>query len=186
MNKKIVIFSLILLLLLSGCPRRLFDGRGNGGETGEDFTDYCNSGAGIYFSHPESWTKISESDAGVAFANSEDLDSQEFILTASRSKGFEDVEYDILDDLVDALLDVFEGTSNYSKLSDSQTTIDNVPARDITISYSDEEEEVKVRFIITEKHEGYFYKIALFSPPELFDEANETFEKIVESFRSEC
>ena len=101
-------------------------------------------------------------------------------------KEFEGVEYNSLNELIRAVLTPFEKDSSYKKLNDSPTTVGTTSARDITISYSEEGMQVRIRLIITEKRNGYFYKVALFSPKELFENDNKTFDEIVKSFRFEC
>ena len=176
MNKKIVIFGLALVILFSGCvaPEK------------EDFKNYCSSEQGFSFSYPENWAKMSNTSFGVVFYSPENSQKQLSLLTVSKSKEFEGVEYNSLNELIRAVLTPFEKDSSYKKLNDSPTTVGTTSARDITISYSEEGMQVRIRLIITEKRNGYFYKVALFSPKELFENDNKTFDEIVKSFRFEC
>ncbi len=106
------------------------------------------------------------------------------VLIVSKSKELELGEKHLsLDEFVATLLRPFEGDKNFKKVDDSNISLDKILARDITFEYREEEKDIKVRFVISEKYKGDFYKIALTTPKPSFDKYISTFEEVLKSVK---
>ena len=172
-----------MVVLLSGCGNRPPN---NGGLTPEPpvagMGEYCHPDPSFYIKYPIGFTKVSNTVGGAVFSSPENAQKNSSILTVSVSSRFMDTDYASRDELVEAVLSTLASDPYFKKLSDTTIEIDGIGARDITVSYSGEDNSMKVRFIVTDN----FYKISLFSPPELFEAHNKVFSEMLKTFRFEC
>lgn len=143
------------------------------------FVTHNDTETGISFDYPVGWNRVGQLPNGFML-NSPEEKSILFI-SYSDSDNSETGGADLIQK-VDSLLNPFQNNPDFQIINDVSTKIGNIDARDITFSYVDNGEPLKVRLFVTGKYNGRFNYFTLYSS-EAFEKDLPDFEKIVKSIK---
>ncbi|OGX11205.1 MAG: hypothetical protein A2351_03015 [Omnitrophica bacterium RIFOXYB12_FULL_50_7] len=183
MKKRIYIIPLIVVAAISIAVLFMVSLKKQSEQNPSEFVTHSDIKTGIAFDYPIGWTRVGNIPEGYMFTSPEEKSI--FIFSHSKISEAASRDYSSKKDLdreASDLLSPFKGNKNFRLISNISTKINNAKAKDITFSYRDREELLKIRLLVIGKYKGCFHYFTLYSS-KAFEKDVPDFERIKKSIR---